>query len=298
MPSPSSSRLELFMHQTRKLFLLIAVLSLSLTACSGKKPEATVNSKEAVKVNGQPILDAEIQTKTAQRGGVDGKQRPVSETAMESLVNMELMHQAAVHSKLDADVNVQAKVSNSIRSILAMAYIEQLLESAKKPTDTEISAYYNQHPERYAERKQYGLQEILIQATPENTSQIKDQLGKLQKLEQFDKWLKESNIPHQSNPVSVLTDRLPDELMQKFKNVPVGGHIVLDSKEPLQVLFLLSEQMQPATLGQVSQQIGNTLFEQRRKEVLDNTLKQLRDKAKIEYVAPYTAKGLQDADTK
>ncbi len=283
------------MNQNRPLLLLLAAISLTLSGCSEKKPEIVGEAKTAVHINGQPILDAEVQSKYAMRDGTVGTLKPVSAQAMESLVNMELMRQAAVQGKLDNEEQIKAKILISMRSILATAYMEQLLSSVTKPSDAEISTHFSKHPERYAERKQYAVQEFKIQANPAQKDQIKAQLGQLKNHDQFDTWLKQSNIPHQSNPLSVMTDAMPDSVLEKFSSASVGGHVVLDQQEPLHVIFLLSEQQQPATLEQVAQLIGNTLFEQRRKDALEGAIKQLRDKAKIEYAAPYTAQGLQVA---
>ena len=286
------------MNQNRTLLFLLAAISFGLSGCSEKKNEIVGEAKAAVHINGQPILDAEIQSKYAMRdgaAGTDGSLKPVSAQAMESLVNMELMRQAAVQGNLDNEEQIKAKILISMRSILATAYMEQLLASATKPSDAEVSAYFNKHPMRYAERKQYAVQEFKIQANSAQKDKIKAQLGQLKSLDQFDAWLKQSNIPHQSNPLTVLTDAMPDGVLEKFNSASVGGHVVLDQQEPLLVIFIVSEQQQPATLEQVTQLIGNTLFEQRRKEALENAIKQLRDKAKIEFVAPYTAQGLQVA---
>lgn len=283
------------MNQNRTLLLLLAAISLALSGCSEKKSEIVNEANAAVHINGQPILDAEIQSKYATRDGTDGTLKPVSAQAMESLINMELMRQAAVQGNLDNEEQIKAKILISMRSILATAYMEQLLASVPKPSDAEISAHFNKHPERYAKRKQYAVQEFKIQATPGQKDQIKAQLGKLKNLNQFDAWLKQSNTPHQSNPLSVMTDAMPDGVLEKFNGASVGGHVVLDQQEPLLVIFIVSEQQQPATLQQVTQLIGNTLFEQQRKEALENAIKQLHDKAKIEFVAPYTSKGLQIA---
>lgn len=281
------------MKQKPKLFFLIAAMGLAVSGCGEKKPEAVSTGAAAVTVNGHPILDAEIQTKYTMRDDGDGKTRPVSEQAMESLVNMELMRQAAIQAKLDGEEKTQAKIANSMRSILAMAYMEQLLESVSKPTDAEISAYYSQHPERYSARKQYAVQEIQIRQAPDAAEAILEQLGKLQGVDRFEKWLNENKIAHQTTPISVMTDGMPDDVLEKFKSSSVGNAIVLDGKEPMRILFIMSEQVQPAALEQVAQQIGNTLYEQRRKVQLDSALSQLRNKAKIEYVAPYSAQGLQ-----
>ncbi len=227
------------MNQKPKLFLLIAAMGLAVSGCGDKKPEAVSTGKAAVSVNGQSILDAEIQTKYAMRDDGDGKTKPVSEQAMESLVNMELMRQAAIQSKLDGDEKTQAKIANSMRSILAMAYMEQLLESVNKPTDAEVSAYYAEHPERYSARKQYAMQEIQIRATPDGAKAILDQLGKLNSVDLFEKWLNENKIAHQTTPISVMTDGMPEDVLEKFKNSSVGNFIVLDDKEPMRILFIM-----------------------------------------------------------
>jgi len=283
------------MKQNRTLLLLLAAISLALSGCGEKKPETVSTAPAALHVNGQAILNAEIQSKYAMHSGGNDSLKPVSAQAMESLVNMELMRQAAVQGKLDNDEQIRAKVLNSMRSILATAYMEQLLSSVTKPSDAEISAHFSKHPERYAARKQYAVQEFKIQANSAQKDQIKAQLGQLKNLDQFDTWLKQSNIPHQSNPLSVMTDAMPDGVLEKFNSTTVGGHVVLDQQVPLLVIFLISEQRQPATLEQVAQLIGNTLFEQRRKDALEGAIKQLRDNAKIEYAAPYTEQGLQVA---
>ena len=45
------------------------------------------------------------------------------------------------------------------------------------------------------------------------------------------------------------------------------------------------------TLDQAKPQIAKTLMEDRKQKAYANMIKQLPDKAKIEYVAPYTAQG-------
>jgi len=278
------------MKQNRTLLLLLAAISLALSGCGEKKPETVSTAPAALHVNGQAILNAEIQSKYAMHSGGNDSLKPVSAQAMESLVNMELMRQAAVQGKLDNDEQIRAKVLNSMRSILATAYMEQLLSSVTKPSDAEISAHFSKHPERYAARKQYAVQEFKIQANSAQKDQIKAQLGQLKNLDQFDTWLKQSNIPHQSNPLSVMTSS-----GTCWSSTTWPPTVVLYQQVPLLVIFLISEQRQPATLEQVAQLIGNTLFEQRRKDALEGAIKQLRDNAKIEYAAPYTEQGLQVA---
>ena len=170
--------------------------------------------------------------------------------------------------------------------------MDKQLATVVKPSDAEISDYYKQNPERFAERKQYEFQEFSIQPPLGKAAEIQAQLGKVKKPDEFDKWLNDNKISHGSTPVSVTSDRLSDDVLQNLKNVPVGGTAVMGGKDQMNVVFLIAEQKQPIALVQAGKMITNMLVEQRKSNVIDNMLKQLRDKAKVEYVPPYTANGL------
>jgi EpsD family peptidyl-prolyl cis-trans isomerase len=278
------------MNKTGKLLILASVLSLSLGACGEKKPTVAAASNVAVKVNGQPISAAEI---AAKYGQVDGNQtHAVSEAKLKSIVEMELLRQAAIQAKLDTDETVRARIENANRTILAMAYMEKQLDAIGKPTDSEIKEFYNQNPARFAERKQYQIQEFSIQPPPGKAAEIQAQLGKVKNADAFDQWLTGNNISHGNTPVTVTSDRLPEDVLQKLKNVTVGGTAVVGGNDQLNVIFVLGEQPQPIALAQAAPMIPNMLMEKRKRETLDNMLKQLHDKAKVEYVPPYSEKGL------
>jgi len=282
------------MKRNSTLIILVAALSLSLAACSEKKtvsaPEAKAEAKVGVKVNGEAISVAELDLK----GGRDTaeKNHALSESKMKHLVDMELIRQAAVQSGLDADENIHARIANSTRTILAMAYMEKQLAAIGKPTDAEVTEFYNSNPARFAERKQYQIQEFSIRAPSGKEPEIQAQLAKSKGVQAFDQWLTANKIPHSSTPVSVTADQLPDDVLQKIKDVPVGGTAVLGGNEQMNVLFVLAEQKQPISLAEAKPAAAMILMEKRKTETLEDMVKQLRDKAKIEYVPPYTAKGL------
>jgi EpsD family peptidyl-prolyl cis-trans isomerase len=280
-----------FMNQCSKLLLvLLAASSLTLGACSEKKTAATADSKVAVKVNGQAISAAEIDPQAGNTMEPHGNS--ISGPRINKLVDMELFRQAAVQSKLDADENVRARIATANRMILATAFLEKTISSVGKPTESEINAYYNQNPDRFAERKQYAIHEFGIEAAPGREAEIQAQLAKGNKVEEFDQWLTAKKISHGSSPAGVTSDRLSDDVLQKLKNVPVGGTALISGPKQMNVVFVLAEQKQPLTLTQAGREIANMLVEKRKRDALDNALKQLRDKAKIEYVPPYTANGL------
>jgi EpsD family peptidyl-prolyl cis-trans isomerase len=277
------------MKQTTKFLILASVLTLSLSACGEKKPTAVATSSVAVKVNGQAINVAEIDAKAGHEA--NSKTHAISGPKLKNMVEMEMLRQAAVQAKLDADENIRARIANSTRTILAMAYMEKQLASIGKPTESDIKDFFNQNTARFAERKQYAFQEFSIQPPPGKAAEIQAQLGKVKNFQEFDQWLTGNNIPHGSTPVSVTSDRLPEDVLQKLKNVTVGGTAVVGGNDQMNVIFVLAQQSQPMTLEQAAPMIPTILTEKRKTEALENMLKQVRDKAKIEYVAPYTVNG-------
>lgn len=280
------------MKQQRKLIILLASLSLALSACGEKKSETAADANPAVKVNGQIISDAEFQLKGGMHAGGAGKKHSISEDTMQSVLKLELLRQAALESKLDTDENVRARLATSMRSILATAYLDKLFASVPKPTPAAIEAYYKQHPERFSDRKQLTMKELVIPAGTVKETDIQAALGKVKTAADFEKWLQANKIAFNGGPITNTTDQIPEEALLKLKDIPVGGSMIQGSHEGIHVIFVLDAQPQPLALEQASPMIANLLLEGGRKEAMDSALKSLRDKAKIEYVAPYTDKGL------
>jgi len=277
------------MNLSSKHLVLIAALGLSLSACNGKKTESMADAKIAMKVNGEPISVAEFNNSGNMHG--DRKQA-VSGSMLKMTVEAELLRQAAIQAKLDTDEDIRASIANSTRMILATAYMKKQLSAVGKPSEAEINDYYKQNPARFADRKQYEIREFSIQPPPGKAGEIQAQLNGGKKPDAFDQWLTENKIAHSNAPASVTSDQLPDEVLQKLRNVAVGGAVVVGSKDQMNVIYMLSEQMQPIALAQATTLISNMLMEKHKRETVTNMMKQLHDKAKVEYVPPYTANGL------
>ena len=274
-----------------KSIALIAALSVTLSACGEKK--ATGQSDVAVKVNGEAISVTELEDKMRQLGHLRGAQKiTVSESVIKSQIDMELLRQAAVKESLDADKSIRARLAESNRLILATAYLEKKMAAIAKPGEAEVKAYFNQHPERYAERKQYDLQELRIQTRPDNAAQIREKLGSGKSSKEFVRWMKGKKIPYIAQQIVTSADQMPEEILQKLKNIKSGEAIAIDGKDQLNVIFVTAVKSQPVTLEQASQQIVKALDDRRKRDGMNDMLKQLREKAKIEYVPPYTANGI------
>jgi EpsD family peptidyl-prolyl cis-trans isomerase len=283
------------MNQPNKwMLVLMVVSSLALAACGEKKPVGKNDSQVALKVNGEEITVAALNDRT---GHIDNNQKyAISGPLMKLVISTELLRQAALQSKLDADPIVRAKIANSTQKILATAFLQKQVAAVGKPSDDEIRAYFIQHPERYAQRMQFSLQQLTIQPPPGKEVDIQAHAESSTNFADFEQWLAKNDIPHTTNAVSSTVDQLPEEEFQKLSKVPVGRSLVLGSKGQVNVIFVLAKESKPLMLEEATRQIAYTLMTKRQTEIVDGTLKQLRDKAKIEYMPPYTENGLPTAE--
>jgi peptidyl-prolyl cis-trans isomerase C len=266
-----------------------ALLFLTLAACSDNKSEI----KAAVLVNGQSLSAAEVKMKLSQYDHLPPERKSfVEQTVLKSLVDTELMRQAALEEGIDKDEIIRARMDNSIRLILAEAYMEKKAAEFAKPSEAEIKAYFDQHPELYAERKIFELEELMVQISQDEAAEVKEKLGDGKNYNEFVAWLAQKQIVNNSQPVSAAAEDMREDILGRLKNVKADDVITLEEKDQLSVIRVKAVHDHPLPFEQAKPMIEAKIYKQRRIAGTDSLLKQLRDKAKIEYVAPYSESGL------
>jgi EpsD family peptidyl-prolyl cis-trans isomerase len=281
------------MNKTRFVVVLIMTLGILQSAWSGEEDKED-KGQVAVKVNGQPIMATAFGFKPglSPSGLVLA---PVSTSDMKSMVDLELLRQAAVEAKLDHDEKVReelAKAPNRERKTLAFVFIRKQLASVPAPTDAEVKAYYNSNPLQFAQRKRYELQTCAVRRVPGDEAQLKAELARSKKVDDFERWLTANKVQHGCTPVSVDSARANEKSMQILANVPVGGSIAQEAKDWISITFVKEMKNDSLSLDQAEEQITKTLTHKKRAAAYAEMVKQLRGKAQIEYVPPYTASGV------
>jgi peptidyl-prolyl cis-trans isomerase C len=275
------------MNHSQKMFALAAVLSVILAACGEKKDTGHV----AMKINGEAVTAADLERQLEESGMPPNSGNKITGKTMKAMIDKELLRQAAIKENLDKDEHVRASLSAANRMILASAYMHKQIEAIGKPAEAEVSGYFNQHPEFFAGRKLYDLQDVVIKGKPANGAEIKAKVAGGINLKDFLRWLDEKKIPYTSQQVSASSDQMREEMAKKFNDVHVGQATTLDDTNQTSALFVNAVQPQPITLAQASPMIMKRMVNTRMGEAMGNKLKQLREQAKIEYVAPYSENG-------
>jgi EpsD family peptidyl-prolyl cis-trans isomerase len=267
--------------------LLVLSMTVALMAGCGQKKGGEA---AAVTVNGTVISAAEIAKKLEQYSHFPEQQKQdVTGTLLKATVDAELLRQAAVAAKLDQDETVRMKLQQTNRMILANAYVEKVRNDIPKPDAAQVKAYYDKHPELFAQRKIYDLTELVIQPKPDNEAEVLAKLGDGNAFDAFTRWLGERKIANGSRSHSAAPDNMPEEIATKLNALSVGQAFSLSRESDLVILRVNGVQPQPVSLEQATPGIEKKMREEAMAKAMEEAMKKLREKAKVVYTPPYAA---------
>jgi EpsD family peptidyl-prolyl cis-trans isomerase len=282
------------MRGLKKLYLPFLVVAL-IAGCGDKKEGAAVENKPAevaAKVNGTELTASQVNFALQHIPNLDKDQsKAASLQVIRNLVDQEVLAQKAQSEKLDRDPTVVQALDAARRQILAEAYMSRKLGAPAEPTDAEVSDYFNKHPELFANRKIYRLQELAIKAPKDAQEAIRKQLADSKTLNDFAAWLKAQNYPVQTSQGVKSAEQLPQALLSKLAEMPDGQAMVVNTPDGLLVIVLADSQVQPVTLEQVKPAIVRLLQNEARQKAAKAELDALKAAAKIEYVGEFADAG-------
>jgi len=267
----------------------LAVAATLLVGCGDKKKEK-VATQTAAKVNKEEITVHQINFVLAQQRGIPPAQAAsASRAVLERLIDQELALQKADEQKLDRDPRVVQQIEAARREIIARAYLEKIAEGAPKPTSAEVAAYYEKHPALFKERRVYSLQEVAIEATPEQVETLKKTLASAKTFVDFVNYLKANNIRFAGNEAVRGAEQLPLASVDDFAKMKDGQAVFNVRPNGAQVINLAASRSQPVTLDQATPAIEQFLRNERKRRLLADDMEALRKAAKIEYVGDFAA---------
>jgi EpsD family peptidyl-prolyl cis-trans isomerase len=165
-------------HRRRLAWGRVAVLvgAVALTACGeSKAPTAT---QVAARVNKSEISVHQVNYALQ---GVPGGAANASDAATRQIVDRLVSQQLAVDRagelKLDLVPEVQQALQEARRNVLTRAYFDRLASGLTPPDPAEVSAFYDKRPELFAQRRNFTIQEIDIEASGAQLETLTKRLG-------------------------------------------------------------------------------------------------------------------------
>jgi len=259
-----------------------------LSACGGDKGEQA--SQTAAKVNREEVTVHQINYLLQRQPGLKPENsEAAARQVLERLIEQELAVQKAEDMKIDRDPRVLQQIEATKREIIARAYLERLGESVSKPTPEEVSKYYNDKPALFKERRIYNLQELNIEAKPEQLGELRAKLAAAKNLGEFVEYLKANDFRFQGNQAVRAAEQLPLASVDAIARMKDGDSVFSALPAGVQVLYLASSRAQPVDETAARPAIEQFLTNQRKAELVQKTMKEMRASAKIEYVGKFAA---------
>jgi len=264
-----------------------AVVAVMLSGCGDDK-KSDKASQTAAKVNKEEITVHQINFVLQRQQGLKPEQaEAASKQVLERLIEQELAVQKAQELKLDRDPRVVQQIEAAKREIIARSYVERIGESVAKPTSEEVSKYYNEKPALFKDRRIYSLQELAIEAKPEQFGQLRQKLESAKNIGEFAEFLKSNDFRFTANQAVRAAEQLPLNGLESIARMKDGDSAVTQTANGITVLFLVGSRSQPVDETRARPAIEAFLVNQRKAELVQKDLKGLREAAKIDYVGKF-----------
>ena len=280
----------MFAHTAKKILpslICALVIAAPLTGCNDDKSGGKA-TQVAAKVNGAEISVHQINAVLSKANGITNENAPQArKEILDRLIDQQIAVEQALAKKLDRNPDVLLNIEAARRDILARAYLEQIAAAQPKAPDDEVAKYYEDHPDLFAKRRVYNLQELAIQKNGTSLDELKTLVAAGKSMEEIAGWLKSKNIPARGNAGARAAEQLPLELLPKLAQMKDGQTALIDGPQQAFIMRVLASQSAPVDEATAKPRIQQFLQNQRNTKAVTEEMKKLKDAAKIELVGDF-----------
>lgn len=254
--------------------------ALGIAACGNNEKKA---EQPLARVNGTEITLAQVNDELKRTGIKPGQREATAKRLLESLIDRHLILAEALRNKIDRNTVVVQTIEQAKMQAITQAYLKSLNAKIRKPSPAEIDDYYQQHPEYFANRKQFDLQQLAI-ATGDFSNEFRLVADSAKSLDEIAAWLDKHNVRYMRGQLSRNTTDLPEQMVAKLKKVQKGQVFIVNERESSSINLITNIRINPMTAKTAAPLIEQYLFNKKIKSAAEAEIKRLRASAKIEYL--------------
>lgn len=277
-----------FIGMPKKIFfnwmLILPVLTL-LSGCGGEGKAPQIG-QSIVSVNGAEITVHQVNSQL-QSKKIDPKQKDqISKQLVKSLIDRELLVQAAKDEKLDRNPNVMSAIQESKMKILAQAYMQSKVAKVAKPTEAEIQAFRSKNANVFENRKLYAMEEVSFVVSNDLVKDLEILSNSAKTLEEVVAWLNAKSIKFTRAKAVHAAEKLPKKLLDKMSSMVKGELVFINGPGKIVVGKLLETKLQPISVKDAKPLIERALTNQKQQAAAAKELMRLKGLAEIVYLDP------------
>jgi peptidyl-prolyl cis-trans isomerase C len=288
----------------RRVFcgVLMLIVVAGISACGSKEKKA---GQSLVRVNGEDITMLQLNDELQHAGIQTEQQEAASKQLLESLIDRQLILTEAASNKMDRTPDVMQAIERTKAQIITQAYLQNITSKIAKPTQAEINDYFQGHPEFFAKRKQFDLQQLVI-ANKDYSDALKAYTNSAKSLDEIAAWMDRYNVRYTRSQATRTTADLPPQVVAKLLALPKEQIFLVEEGDNKMLNMLTDIKDSPVTAVNAAPQIEQFLINKKNKDAVEVEIAHLRSLAKIEYLnasapvaiqAPASAPGNKTAGT-
>jgi len=275
---------------TRPLPVSMALLlALALTTGCGKKEDAKVATQVVARVNSEEITVHQVNNILARNPNIAPEvTAQTKREILDRLIDQHLARQKAIENKLDRSPSVMQAIEAAKSEILARAYLEKIAAAIPKTATWEVQKYYKEHPELFAQRRLFNLEELAFAANSDVATGLREQLSKARSMQEIADWLQSQEVKFVVNRGVRAAEQVSLEMLPKLQAMKEGQNQLFEaSSERFLVIRLVAYKSEPVDEASAAPRIQQFLLNQRAQELIVKEMKKIKEQAKIEYVGEF-----------
>jgi len=285
-----------------RTFLVFTALlpALAFTTGCGKKEDAKAATQVAARVNADEITVHQVNYVLARSQNVTPEvAAQAKRDILDRLIDQHLARQKAIENKLDRSPNVMQAIEAAKSEILARAYLEQIAAAIPKTAPWETQKYYKEHPELFAHRRLFDLEELAFVAKGDVVKGLHERLSRAHSMQDIADWLQSRGVKFVANRGVRAAEQIPLELLPKVQAMKEGQIQLFEAGgERFQVIRVVAYKAEPVDEQTATPRIQQFLYNRRSSEVMAKEMKRIKEQAKIEFVGEFAPDAAAEAKAK
>jgi EpsD family peptidyl-prolyl cis-trans isomerase len=273
------------------LFLMAALAVMPLLDGCSSGAQSTPASLVVARVNGDAISMQRVNSILGEAQGISGDIAVQAKSAiLDKLIDQQLVVQQAEAAGLGDNPKVVQAIDEARHEILLRTYLEQIAAGQPKPSMEDAKLYYADHPELFAGRRVYTIQELRL--APNALPDAQRLVAEKKSISQIAKDLEARKIAFTTNSGVRPAEQLPFIAAAKLYDTKDGETYAVEMPTATVILHVVSSERQPISEEKALPGILQFLAKQRGSEAVAKEMNALRERARIERV-----RDLAEADT-
>jgi EpsD family peptidyl-prolyl cis-trans isomerase len=268
--------------------VILSIALLFITSCSDADNEKPAATQIVAKVNDDEISVHQLNNSMAQMPQIAPENLAnVRMDLVGKLVNEQLAVQQAISLKLDRSSEVMMQIEAARREILTKAYLKQLVSALPKPSTEDAQKFYDAHPELFAERRIFNLQQITIPSPHPPVAEIK-KLTSDKNMTDIVTALKENKIVFTAGAATRAAEQIPLTTLTTITKTEEGQINIIESPQAITIVRVEASQLAPLPQESALQRIPQFLMNDQAKLAINEKLTQLKASSKIVYMNEFS----------